>query len=111
MYSKAKQRLTALVGDHDHNILKDGLTGIEKESLRVGADGSIAQTPHPAVLGSALTHPSITTDYSEALLEFITPPLESAGAALDYLRDLQHFVYMKLDGELLWSSSMPCVVQ
>lgn len=110
MYSKAKQRLTALVGDHDHNILKGGLTGIEKESLRVGADGSIAQTPHPAVLGSALTHPSITTDYSEALLEFITPPLESAGAALDYLRDLQHFVYMKLDGELLWSSSMPCVV-
>ena len=110
LYSKAKQRLTALVGDHGNTILKGGLTGIEKESLRVGADGSIAQTPHPAVLGSALTHPSITTDYSEALLEFITPPLESAGAALDYLQELQHFVYMKLDGELLWSSSMPCVV-
>ena len=110
MYSKAKQRLTTLVGDHGDDILKGGLTGIEKESLRVAADGSIAQTPHPAELGSALTHPSITTDYSEALLEFITPPMESAGAALDFLRDLQHFVYLKLDGELLWSASMPCVV-
>ena len=110
MYSKVKQRLTALVDKHGSAILQGGLTGIEKESLRVGADGSIAQTPHPAALGSALTHPSITTDYSEALLEFITPPMESAAAALDYLRDLQHFAYLKLDAELLWSASMPCVV-
>ncbi len=110
MYSISKQRLSTLIDERGHAILKGGLTGIEKESLRVGPDGSIAQTPHPAVLGSALTHPSITTDYSEALLEFITPPLESAAAALDYLRDLQHFVYKKLDGELLWSGSMPCVV-
>ena len=72
MYSKAKQRLTALVGDHDHNILKGGLTGIEKESLRVGADGSIAQTPHPAVLGSALTHHSITTRWNRPLPPWIT---------------------------------------
>ena len=92
-------------------MLKGGLTGLEKESLRVGPDGSIAQTPHPAALGSALTHPWITTDYSEALLEFITPPMDSATAALHYLRDLQHFVYLQLEGELLWSSSMPCVVE
>ncbi len=110
MYSKAKQRLAELIGSHEQTVLKGGLTGIEKESLRVGADGSISQTPHPAVLGSALTHSAITTDYSEALLEFITPPLESARSALDYLRDVQHFVYMRLANELLWSSSMPCVV-
>jgi hypothetical protein len=48
--------------------------GYEKECLRVDASGNLAQTPHPARLGSKLTHPWITTDYSEALLEFITPP-------------------------------------
>jgi glutamate--cysteine ligase len=110
LYSLAKNRLAALTGDDRATILTGGLTGLEKESLRVAADGSIAQTPHPVTLGSALTHPWITTDYSEALLEFITPPLKSAAAAMDYLRDLQHFVYLRLNGELLWSSSMPCVV-
>ena len=35
------------------------------------------------VLGAALTHPDITTDYSEALMEFITPPLPTVGEALD----------------------------
>jgi glutamate--cysteine ligase len=110
LYLQAKQRLYALIATGSPSLLKGGLTGLEKESLRVGPDGSIAQTPHPEALGSALTHPWITTDYSEALLEFITPPLGSASAALDYLRDLQHFVYLRLEGELLWSSSMPCVV-
>ena len=110
MYSLAKQRLSAIIDSAGSNLLKGGLTGLEKESLRVAADGSIAQTPHPAAIGSALTHPWITTDYSEALLEFITPPMESATSALHYLRDLQHFVYLQLEGELLWSSSMPCVV-
>ena len=110
LYSLAKQRLTTLTGSGQAALLNGGLTGLEKENLRVAADGSIAQTLHPVALGSALTHPWITTDYSEALLEFITPPLQSAAAALDYLRDLQHFVYLRLEGELLWSSSMPCVV-
>jgi glutamate--cysteine ligase len=110
LYSKAKQQLSALVASRGPGILQGGLTGLEKESLRVAPDGSIAQTPHPVALGSALTHPWITTDYSEALLEFITPPLGSASAALDFLRDLQLFVYQQLNGELLWSASMPCVV-
>jgi glutamate--cysteine ligase len=91
--------------------LKGGLVGLEKESLRVGADGVIAQTPHPLTLGSALMHPWITTDYSEALLELITPPLENPQAALTFLEKLQQFVYRRLEGELLWSASMPCVVQ
>ncbi len=110
LYSLAKHRLTALLDNGPAALFWGGLTGLEKESLRVATDGGIAQTPHPAALGSALTHPWITTDYSEALLEFITPPLKSAATALDYLRDLQHFVYLQLDRELLWSSSMPCVV-
>ncbi|MDH3901049.1 MAG: glutamate--cysteine ligase [Gammaproteobacteria bacterium] len=111
MYSLSEQRLSALLNSGRQQAIQGGLTGLEKESLRVGPDGSIAQTPHPAALGSALTHPWITTDYSEALLEFITPPLGSPDEALAFLCDLQQFVYLKLDQELLWSSSMPCVVE
>jgi len=110
LYPYKKQRLVSLVAAGSAKLLQGGLTGLEKESLRVGPYGSIAQTPHPAALGAALTHPWITTDYSEALLEFITPPLEKPVEAVRYLRDLQHFVYLNMDQELLWSSSMPCVV-
>jgi len=46
--------------------------GIEKESLRARPDGSLAATPHPAALGSPLTHAHITTDFSESQLELIT---------------------------------------
>ena len=38
--------------------------GIEKESLRVSESGLISQEDHPYNLGSALTNPYITTDYS-----------------------------------------------
>ena len=91
-------------------LLKGSMIGLEKESLRVNSDGKIAQTPHPQALGAALTHPYITTDYSEALLEFITPPFHRAAEALNFLRDLQQFVYHHLDDELLWATSMPCVL-
>ena len=84
--------------------------GIEKESLRVTADGTLALSPHPRSLGSALTHGSITTDYSEALLEFITPVARSVDATLDTLADIHRFVYRHLGDEFLWSTSMPCIV-
>ncbi len=84
--------------------------GIEKESLRITADGKLAQTSHPAGLGSALTHSSITTDYSEALLEFITPVSNSIEQSLEQLEDIHSFTYENIDGELLWSASMPCIV-
>ena len=58
----------------DSQHLTGMLRGIEKEGLRVKPDGFLAQTPHPAKLGSKLTHPFITTDYSESLLELITEP-------------------------------------
>jgi glutamate--cysteine ligase len=105
------KRLSALINAGGEAALRQGKTGLEKESLRVGPDGSIAQTPHPAALGSALAHPWITTDYSEALLEFITPPLPGPVESLAFLRDLEQFVYTKIDRELLWCSSMPCVVE
>lgn len=88
----------------------DSRIGIEKETLRVSPQGHIAQTPHPLALGSALTHPYITTDYSEALLELITPPLPDLEAVLNFLRDSHQFVYQNLDQEMLWATSMPCVL-
>ena len=56
--------------------------GIEKESLRVRPDGTLAATPHPAKLGSALTHPLVTTDFSESQLELITGVHPSPEACL-----------------------------
>jgi glutamate--cysteine ligase len=85
--------------------------GIEKESLRMQADGYLAQTQHPQALGSALTHPHITTDYSEALLELITPPFDHPQKALDFLRELHVEVQQNLaEGETLWPLSMPCML-
>lgn len=85
--------------------------GIEKESLRMQANGFLAQTPHPQALGSALTHPHITTDYSEALLELITPTFEHPQQALDFLRELHVEVQQQLaEGETLWPLSMPCML-
>ncbi len=82
--------------------------GIEKESLRTQADGLLAPTPHPSGLGSALTHPRITTDFSESQLELITGVHGSAQACLDELTQIHQFVYRSIGDERLWVSSMPC---
>jgi len=84
--------------------------GIEKESLRITPDGELAQSPHPPGLGSPLTHASITTDYSEALLEFITPVSTGIADTLGALEDIHTFVYQQIGDEILWSASMPCIV-
>ena len=85
-----------------------GLKGIEKESLRVDADGYLATTPHPEALGSALTNKYITTDFSEALLEFVTPAYATTWEALRAICDIHQFTYENLGDELLWVASMPC---
>lgn len=87
------------------------LKGAEKEGLRVDRNGFIAQTPHPEALGSALTHPRITTDYSESLLELITPVCRSTEEMLSSLRDIHWFVQQHLGDEVLWSASMPCELE
>ena len=85
--------------------------GVEKESLRVTTDqATLAQTPHPPELGSTLTHSAITTDYSEALLEFITPASHSIADTEQALADLHGFTARHLKQELLWNASMPCIV-
>lgn len=111
MYKTLEQRIKPWLDmPVSETHLQESLFGLEKESLRVAQDGTISQLPHPIALGSALTHPHITTDYSEALLELITPPLSPASAALDFLRHTHQFVYSNLDNEMLWASSMPCIV-
>ncbi|RBW51177.1 glutamate--cysteine ligase [Marinobacter sp. F3R11] len=84
------------------------LKGVEKEGLRVDRNGFIAQTPHPEALGSALMHPSITTDYSESLLELITPVCSSTAQMLESLRNTHRFVQQNLGDEVFWPASMPC---
>lgn len=85
--------------------------GVEKESLRVTNSGELAQDEHPRGLGSALTHPHITTDYSEALLEFITEPFTSVSALLGQLDDIHRYTYSVLKDNLLWPTSMPCALK
>ncbi len=85
--------------------------GIEKESLRVTATGHLAGTPHPVALGSALTHPHITTDFSEAQVELITGVHERVDDLLDELTDIHRAVYQYIDpDERLWATSMPCML-
>ena len=82
--------------------------GIEKESLRCLPDGALAQSPHPTELGSALTHPHITTDFSESQIELITGVHADVEACLDELRQVQKFTLQSMGEEALWVSSMPC---
>ncbi len=96
--------LAALAPDR----LKDIRRGIEKESLRATPEGGLAMTPHPQPLGSALTHPHITTDYSEAQLELITGVHATPETCLEELLQIHQFTYRALGDEMLWVSSMPC---
>ena len=104
------QRLALLSGDAELATLRGIRRGIEKESLRVDADGRLALTPHPAGFGSALCHPSITTDFSEALLEFITGVNTDIDACLAELEAVHRFARSELGEETLWNASMPAIL-
>ncbi|MEO7773824.1 MAG: glutamate--cysteine ligase [Steroidobacteraceae bacterium] len=106
-----ERRLAALINAGEPQFLQGGLKGVEKESLRVHPDGQIARTEHPSALGSPLRNEHITTDFSESLIELVTPPFTTTWALLQYLCDLHRFVYQHLDDELLWATSMPCPLQ
>lgn len=103
-----QQRLALLSRAETLPLLRQLRRGIEKESLRVDRDGFLAQTPHPRALGSTLTHPLITTDYSEALLEFITLVSADIDQTLEQMDLIHRFVYANLYDENLWAASMPC---
>ncbi len=102
--SPALRRLSTLPRDAFTQLRR----GIEKESLRVRPDGTLALTPHPAGLGSALTHPHITTDFSESQLELITGVHADTEGCLAELTEIHQVVMRAVGDELLWASSMPC---
>ena len=106
-----ERRLAGLVNSGERAVLRGGRKGVEKESLRVTPAGEIAQTRHPAALGVPLTNEHITTDFSEALIELVTPPFGETWELLQYLCDIHQFVYRHLGDELLWSTSMPCALE
>jgi glutamate--cysteine ligase len=89
-------------------VVAGGLKGVEKESLRVSASGGLSQASHPIGLGSALSNRYITTDFSEALIEFVTPTFTSTWETLRFLCDIHQFTYQRLGREMLWAASMPC---
>lgn len=103
-----ESRVDRLLNEGPRDALWGGLKGVEKESLRVGPEGLLADTPHPRALGSALTNRYITTDFSEALLEFVTPACATTWEALRLLCDIHQFSYERMGDELLWVTSMPC---
>lgn len=108
MTSVLQQRLDRLQAQDD--LLVGCRRGIEKEGLRVDARGWLAQTPHPKALGSALTHPHITTDYSEALLELITDTHGNVGDLIAELDAVHRLAVDGLKDELIWNQSMPALL-
>ena len=85
--------------------------GLEKEALRIDRYGYLSKKLHPDALGSPLTHPSITTDFSEAQLEFVTGVHNSIESCMQEMEEIHRWVYEILDDELLWPSSMPCMLR
>lgn len=103
-------RLTALSQPQFQASLPNIKHGVEREALRVKPTGGLATSKHPDALGATLTHESITTDFSESLLEFITPPEKDPRTTLAQLADIHKFVYENIGEERLWPMSMPCFV-
>jgi glutamate--cysteine ligase len=105
-----ERRLAGLINSGERGVLRGGRKGVEKESLRVSPDGVIARTRHPQSLGAPLTNEHITTDFSESLIELVTPPFGETWELLQYLCDIHQFVYRHLEDELLWATSMPSAI-
>ena len=101
---------TAQITDDSIKALATIRHGVERETLRISETGALATTAHPKSLGSALKHEWITTDFSESLLEFITPPEVDVDKTIDQLVDIHKYVYENIQSELLWPLSMPCFV-
>jgi glutamate--cysteine ligase len=105
-----ESRLAAVSTPSFMQALRNIRHGIERETLRVNSNGSIATDPHPEALGAALTHDYITTDFSESLLEFITPPEVSVNKSIQQLVDIHKFTYESIGEQFLWPMSMPCFI-
>ena len=101
-------RLTTRLASLSPAVLRALRRGIEKEGLRATTVGDLALTPHPRALGSALTHPSITTDFSESQLELITAVHEDIQGCLGELTEIHRVALAAIAPEVMWATSMPC---
>lgn len=105
------ERIAALQAAPWNSSITGIRRGIERETLRIKPDGRLSQLDHPLALGSALTHPLITTDFSESLLEFITPAQSNIEVTVAQLTDIHKFALSQLGQEQLGAGSMPCFIE
>lgn len=110
MHTTLLKSLEHLQSQPNQTAMKRIQRGIERECLRITPEGRLAPTTHPIGLGKTLTHPHITTDYAEMLLEFITPVATDIQVTLDQLTDIHSYTYRYMNDELMWPLSMPCFV-
>lgn len=105
--------------DIKNNILKNNLQhefmkgtfGLEREALRVHEDGRIALTDHPHILGNRSYHETISTDFSEAQPELITPVCHSVDDMYKQMQALEKVMMLSLpQDEYLWTYSMPAIL-
>ena len=90
--------------DLDNKYIFDGMFGLERETLRVTDNGTLALTPHPFVGNKYLDR-----DFCENQLELITPPCESIEQMMAELADLDNTACdeLSLKNEFLWMNSNP----
>ena len=99
--------ITQVFDQSDAKTLLTFGRGIEREALRTDSNGQLAQTPHPESLGEKLTHPLITTDFSEAQLELITPVHASNESVLAHLENIHQWTAQRLGEEVLLPGFLP----
>ncbi|OOF49413.1 bifunctional glutamate--cysteine ligase/glutathione synthetase [Rodentibacter genomosp. 1] len=89
-------------------LFQQGSFGIEKESQRVYADGSIVVTEHPKSFGDRAYHPYIQTDFAESQLELITPPNKNIEDTFRWLSAIHEVVLRTMpQDEYVFPLSMP----
>ncbi len=94
-----------------NKIVMQGSFGIEKEGIRVDEHEHLSLTDHPASFGDRSYHPYIQTDFSEAQLEIVTPPMTSLTEAFKWMSALNDVTQRTIkDEEYIWPFSMPAVL-
>ena len=93
---------------HLELLFQQGSFGIEKESQRVNADGSIVTSLHPKAFGNRRFHPYIQTDFAESQLELVTPPMKKLEDTLRWLSAIHEVTLRTLpEDEFIFPFSMP----
>ena len=95
--------------NYKEELLK-GNFGLERETLRVDGNGELALTKHPDVFECKISHPYITTDFSESQIELITPTVKSLDEVYSFVNSLYDITVLELKDEYLWPQSMPCSI-